>query len=244
MYSRKAGYMKSESHKASISRWVEQSSRHSHYSSSSVLSSSSSTSASTEDHYSSLSPVSTPNLSCPTILSDTSLSPQEVSLIRSTYSSYKTTCYISSSLVNLYTSTPSSPWTLLYTGVPTLLLNYGGSRARNQRGVHLVLAERGTGFALWKYRLDNLSCYTSEMGDKMFHSLHYSLDHMVRVGLSWKQEKDAALFLDWLADLTSSPENLGLSGPKTRLRVTGKRRDKVDKVEISRPCGFRHNVSI
>ena len=167
-----------------------------------------------------------------------------MSLIRSTYSSYKTTCYISSSLVNLYTSTPSSPWTLCYTGVPTLLLNYGGSRARTQRGVHLVLAERGTGFALWKDRLDNLSCYTADMGDKLFHSLHYSKDHMVRVGLSWEQEKDAALFLDCVEDLTSSPENLGLSGPKTRLRVTGKRRDKVDKVEISRPCGFRHNVSI
>ena len=175
-----------------------------------MLSSSSASSARTEDHYSSLSPFSTPNLSFPTILSDTSLSPQEVSLIRSTYSSYKTTCYISSSLVNLYTSTPSSPWTLCYTGVPTLLLNYGGSWARTQRGVHLVLAERGTGFALWKDRLDNLSCYTADMGDKLFHSLHYSKDHMVRVGLSWEEEKDAALFLDWVKDLTSSPENLGL----------------------------------
>ena len=67
---------------------------------------------------------------------------------------------------------------------------------------------------------------------------------MVRVGLSWEQEEDADLFLARVEDLTSSPENLGLSGPKTRLRVPGKRKTKLDKVEISRPCGFRHNVSI
>merc|ERR1719347_2412380 len=57
-------------------------------------------------------------------------------------------------------------------------------------------------------------------------------------------KRDAAVFLDWVEDLTSSPENLGLSGPKTKLKLQGKRKDKVDKVEISRPCGFRHNVSI
>ena len=170
--------------------------------------------------------------------------PEKVSLVRSTFSSYKTTCYISSNLVNLYTSTPSSPWTLRYTGVPTLLLNCGGSQARTQRGVQIVLAERGTGFALWKDQLDNLSCYAADKEDKLFHSLHYSRDHMVRVGLSWEQEEDADLFLARVEDLTSSPENLGLSGPKTKLRVPGKRKTKLNKVEISRPCGFRHNVSI
>ena len=68
---------------------------------------------------------------------------------------------------------------------------------------------------------------------------------MVRVGLSWEQERDAAVFLDWVEDLTSSPENLGLSGPKSKLKLPGKtRNNRVDKVEISRPCGFKHNVSI
>ena len=170
-----------------------------------------------------------------------------MSLIRSTYSSYKTTCFISHSLVNLYTSTASSPWTLRYTGVPTLLLNCGGTRARTPRGVQMILAERGTGFALWKDRLDNLSCYTADEEDKMFHSLHYSRDHRVRVGLSWDQEEAAVTFLARVEDLTSRPDNLGLSGPKTGLRVSGagnKRWIKPDKAEISRPCGFRHNVSI
>jgi len=243
LYLRKICERQSESDNATIARWVEQSSRRSHYSSSSVLSSSCSSSARTE-YDQGWFPVSTPNLTNPNNISDTILSPQEVALIRSTYSSYKTTCYISSSLVNLYTSTPTSPWTLRYTGVPTLVLNCGGSRAREQRGVQILLAERGTGFTLWKDKLDNLSCYTADMEDKMFHSLHYSRDHMVRVGLSWEQGRDAAVFLDWVEDLTSSPENLGLSGPKTKLKLQGKRKDKVDKVEISRPCGFRHNVSI
>ena len=111
----------------------------------------------------------------------------------------------------------------------------------------IILAERGTGFALWKDQLDNLSCYTSDEEDKLFHSLYYSKDHRVRVGLSWDQEEAAALFLARVGNLTSRPDNVGLSGPKTRLGVPGagpRRRTKLEKVEISRPCGFRHNVSI
>ena len=57
---------------------------------------------------------------------------------------------------------------------------------QNPRGVQMVLAERGTGFALWKDQLDNLSCYAADKEDKLFHSLHYSRDHMVRVGISWE----------------------------------------------------------
>ena len=30
----------------------------------------------------------------------------------------------------------------------------------------MVLAERGTGFALWKDQLDNLSCYAADKEDK------------------------------------------------------------------------------
>jgi len=111
----------------------------------------------------------------------------------------------------------------------------------------MILAERGTGFALWKDRLDNLSGYAADKEDNMFHSLHYSKNHRAKVGLSWDQEEAATLFLSWVEDLTSRPDNVGLSGPKTRLGVPGagpRKWTKLDKVEISRPCGFRHNVSI
>ena len=38
--------------------------------------------------------------------------------------------------------------------VPVLVLNLGGSRARQQRGVELVLADRRTGLAILRDTLD------------------------------------------------------------------------------------------
>ena len=72
---------------------------------------------------------------------------------------------MSGSLVNLYTAAgrQHSPlaWSLRYTGVPVLLLDLGGSRSR-VRGVRLVLAERGSGLALWYDTLDILSAYAAQ----------------------------------------------------------------------------------
>jgi len=149
---------------------------------------------------------------------NTALSPKEVSLIRSTFSSYKTICYISSRHVTLYSSTSSSPWSLVYPVplVPTLVLNLGGSRARQVRGVELVLAERGTGLAMWRDKMDSLSCYK---GNTLLHTMYYSRDHRVRIGLNWDRDSQevANMFTDWVQDLMDRPENVGLSGPKKRL---------------------------
>jgi len=78
----------------------------------------------------------------------------------------RTENWVSESLVNLYTaagrqSTAAAAWSLRYTGVPVLLLDLGGSRSRG-RGVRLVLAERGSGLALWYDTLDNLSSYAAQ----------------------------------------------------------------------------------
>lgn len=43
--------------------------------------------------------------------------------------------------------------------VPVLLLNMGGSRAREKRSVDLVLADRRTGLAILRDKLDTLSNY-------------------------------------------------------------------------------------
>ena len=42
--------------------------------------------------------------------------------------------------------------------VPVLVLNLGGSRARQQRGVELVLADRRTGLAILRDTLDTNRC--------------------------------------------------------------------------------------
>ena len=78
--------------------------------------------------------------------------------------------------------------------MPLLLLDAGGSRARGRRRVQFVLAERGSGFALWKDTLDNLSGYTGQ--DALFHTLYTSRDHNTRIGLSFDHENAANNFLE------------------------------------------------
>ncbi len=88
----------------------------------------------------------------------------------STAGKSRTENWVSGSLVNLYTAAgrksstdADAAWSLRYTGVPVLLLDLGGSRSRG-RGVRLVLAERGSGLALWYDTLDNLSAYAAQAG--------------------------------------------------------------------------------
>ena len=44
---------------------------------------------------------------------------------------YRTVNWVGQSIVNLYTSPRYGPWTLVFTGVPILLLDQGGSRYLN-----------------------------------------------------------------------------------------------------------------
>ena len=69
----------------------------------------------------------------------------------------------------------------------------------------------------------------------------------MRVGLSWDREELAQAFLSKVDQLTSRPDNLGLSGPrkeKREVRVEEAERRRLDKSQISSPCGFRHTVSV
>lgn len=50
-------------------------------------------------------------------------------------------------------------WQLKYTGIPVVLLDMGATKSRTQRRIQLILAERGTGFTLWRDTIDNLSNY-------------------------------------------------------------------------------------
>ena len=158
--------------------------------------------------------------------------------------------------------------------VPVLLLNMGGSRAREKRSVDLVLADRRTGLAILRDKLDTLSNYRwvvprelngdiliiwiesldlncrSEGGEGV-HRWHYSRDHSVVLGLVWLSAHLARQFLRRVQELMDIPENVGLSGPaKTRgpgvkkIKETEKRRRMTDKSEISSPCGFQHHASL
>jgi hypothetical protein len=103
----------------------------------------------------------------------------------------------------------------------------------------------------------------SKIQEPLFHTFHCSQDHTVRVGLSWDQEEAASAFLRSVLAVLSRPENIGLSGPKSRRRgpatgrpvswllvadsgVEGKNgpRRPLSKADISSPVGFCHNVSL
>merc|ERR1719397_1103145 len=139
----------------------------------------------------------------------TSLSEDEVSVVVSAFSSFPP---VSPGLVNLYKAQLGEPWCLAFTGVPVLTLTLGGSKARRGRQVSIALAERGTGFALWREVMSHTSCYTAL--DPNFHTLNSGTDHKMRVGLSWDREDLAQGFLSKVNQLTARPDNLGLSGPR------------------------------
>ena len=200
-----------------------------------------------------------------------SVSPREVSLITSTFSSLRSSCWVCPGLVTLVTRDAMDSASLVSREplVPVLLLNMGGSRAREKRSVDLVLADRRTGLAILRDRLDTLSNYRwvdlipggkiirlficrSEGGEAV-HRWHYSRDHSVVLGLVWLSAHLARQFLHRVQELMDIPENVGLSGPaKTRspgvkkVKETEKRsrRRMTDKSEISSPCGFQHHVSL
>lgn len=181
------------------------------------------------------------------------LSAKEISLIQSSFSSLRSELFVCPGLVTLYTQSQEQDMNLVSREclVPVLLLNMGGSRAREQRGVELVLADRRTGLAILRDKLDTLSDYRSEESGESIHRWHYSRDHSVVLGLVWRSAHLARQFLHRVQELMDHPENVGLSGPaKTKSKNCKKtknwkqRRRIADKCEISSPCGFQHNVSL
>ena len=120
--------------------------------------------------------------------------------------------------------------------------------------------EKGTCFTLWQDVVDNLTRYSST-NDGLFHTLHLSTDHSVRVGLSFDSKTAAQEFHSRVLQLTNDPENVALKGPRRNLGATKshyyldnlpnksekdqKKSHKMpNKMDISQPCGFQHVVSV
>lgn len=77
--------------------------------------------------------------------------------------------YVCPSLANLYESIGKNDWRLKFTGVPVLLHDKGSARSRAVPRVTYILAERGSCFALWQDRIDNLSDY--RVAGPAFHTM-------------------------------------------------------------------------
>lgn len=72
----------------------------------------------------------------------------------------------------------------------------GESRARTIRQLQIVLAEKGTGFALWRDKIDNLSLYKCPGEEASFQTMYLSYDHREMIGLSFDLEEAAQEFYE------------------------------------------------
>ena len=78
-----------------------------------------------------------------------------------------------------------------------------------KRQIQLLLVEKGTCFTLWQDVVDNLTRYSST-NDGLFHTLHLSTDHSVRVGLSFDSKDAAQDFHSKVLQLTNDTSEIEL----------------------------------
>ncbi|XP_035222478.1 uncharacterized protein LOC118195293 [Stegodyphus dumicola] len=181
------------------------------------------------------------------------LSEQDIMQVEVFFRSHKTHVSVCRCLANLYFTSADSnqkpkEWELARTGIPVLLLDKGDTRARNKRMLQIVLAEKGSGFVLWKDVIDNLSNYKAEESST-FHTMYLSSDHRKMAGLSFDVLEAAEKFLHEIEQLTADPLNICLSVPKQKKKKqkSVKKKEKVKqprKCDISTPCCFQHVTSV
>lgn len=184
---------------------------------------------------------------------DGELSEQDIIQVEVFFRSHKTYVFVCQCLANLYfatvdTSNRPSDWELARTGIPVLLLDKGETRARNKRMLQIVLAEKGSGFVLWRDVIDNLTNYRAQ--DNTFHTMYLSSDHRRMAGLSYDIAEAAENFLSQVEQLTADPLNICLSVPKHKKNKIPKALKKKEKqkqprkCDISQPCCFEHVTSV
>lgn len=173
----------------------------------------------------------------------------DVARIETFFRGHKTQLWVCRTLANLYSEggagASHGTWELKYTGVPLLLLDQGDTRSRNKRLLQIILAEKGTGFALWRDVVDNLTSYRAQ--EPQFHTLYLSSDHRRRMGLSFNESRAACEFHSHIERLTADPANISLSGPgkkKNRNKEKPIKYKAPKKTQISSPCNFQHVTTV
>ncbi|XP_014767499.1 uncharacterized protein LOC106867206 [Octopus bimaculoides] len=175
------------------------------------------------------------------------LSEHDLLQVEMFYKSHKTEVFVCHCQANLYfgsvrQSSECDQWEYAMTGIPLLVLDTG--EHHRKRRLHFILAEKGTGFVMWKDVIDHLTKYSAPSSS--FHTLHISIDHTKLAGLSFDDTEAAAQFYEVLRQLTSDPNDdiLNLSRSKKNKKKEQKPKNKKfkapRKTDISQPCCFVH----
>lgn len=185
-----------------------------------------------------------------------SLTEDDIGQVESFFKSLKTEVFPCQGLANLYfgkkenQSQTVDTWELIHSGIPLFIMDTG--ETHRQRKLYIVLAEKGTGFILWKDVINHLTNYKTPHPN--FHTLYMSNDHTKIAGLSFDDPFAATDFRRILQELTSDPDDdiLTLSYKKSKkrrelekkLRKQRKNYKAPKKTDISNPCCFEHVTKV
>jgi len=201
------------------------------------------------------------------------LSDGELTQIDLFYRSYKSSVYVCTCMATLSFSRPvltaaaksklpaklldeydDGVWACVRTGIPVIVRDDGDGRRR--RRVCVLLAERGTGFELWRAPLDRLSDYTVTAGSGQSASVSCS-QHTMRLSVDDRMSVTARLVFDDQAaadefhrqlvqlataaadDATTAPSRGG-GGGQAKKKRHHKGVAAISKTDISQPCCFSH----
>jgi hypothetical protein len=160
------------------------------------------------------------------------------------YRSHRSSVYVCPGLANLYFGTAKQNgsgdnWQLYRTGIPVMVVDSG--EARRTRKAHLILAEKGSGFILWKDNLDHLSHFRAVHPN--FHTMFLSTDHTKLAGFSYDDVGASNDFLSSLQNVMSDPSDELFNMSKKKKKKEKKQKQKYKapkKTDISQPCCFMH----
>ena len=181
----------------------------------------------------------------PQAIMASSVTEHDVRQIESFFLSLKTRVFVCPGLANLYFATLQDManlggWELATTGFPTLVMELSPNMNTQENRLHLCLAEKGTGFVLWKDVINSESNFKAP--GKNFHTMTTSKDHKKLAGFSFDDASAArqlqATVEAWIKEVTPADMS-GKKKKKDKKRPKSKSKS-FKKETISQPCCFEH----
>lgn len=181
----------------------------------------------------------------------TGLSKKDILRLEMFYKGYDTEVIVCSCLADLYLGNAAAPgseptdWLLYYTGVPIWVLNTG--TGQRNRELHIYLAERETGFPLWKDKINYLTNFELLEADHKILTMRLSGSLSKMAKFSIFCEEASVEFHKSFVAMTADPSDELWSVSRENSKVSQKMRKKRRKKrksftthDISQPCNFQH----